>query len=204
MHQSQRPSKESGPGDGSNVGEERQSLAQRLFRSPGLRMIAGAVVIGWISLAWLDYVGGPEALRERFGLGAAAVLVPLEAFASLSIFPGEFIAVALGMLYGFWLGSFFIWLGWMLTAYMQYFMVRRVAEDFASEFERLPAWIQRFPVGHPVFLIVGRWVPFGGHLVNPAAGAFKVPLWRYTWCSAIGIGAGSFLFGAAGSGLVLL
>lgn len=184
--------------------EEAQGIWRRMLRSPGLRLIVTALAIGWVSLAWLDHVGGPEALRDRFGFWAAGILVPLEAFASFSIFPGEFIAIALGILYGFWLGSFFIWLGWMGTAYLQYFLVRRVAEDFAEEFERLPAWIRRFPVEHPMFLIVGRWIPFGGHLVNPAAGAFKVPLWRYSWCSAIGIGAGSFLFAAVASGLLLL
>ena len=81
------------------------------------------------------------------------------------------------------------WVGWMLAAFLQYELMRRTAEDFdfSGVQARMPSWLARFPVDHPAFLIVGRWLPAGSHIVNSAAGALGVPLWRHAWCSAIAI-----------------
>ncbi len=51
---------------------------------------------------------------------------------------------------------------------------------------RDPSRLRAFPVDHPGFLILGRWAPLGFHMVNSAAGVFRVPLRRHAWCAAIG------------------
>ena len=179
---------------------------RRALASRGLQVFVLALAVAWMGWTWLDASGGPEALRERYGWRAALVLVPLQALVSLSPFPGEMVALANGYLFGFWWGSFLIWLAWMMTAYAQYALVRRAAKDLDLDMglDRLPGWIRRFPVDHPVFLIFARWLPYGAHLVNSAAGAFRVPLWRFTWCAAIGIGVGAVVMAAIGNGVALL
>jgi uncharacterized membrane protein YdjX (TVP38/TMEM64 family) len=163
-------------------------------------MLVLFLILGGGAWAWLDAVGGPTALRERHGALAALLLVPLQTLVSLTPIPGEVV-----VLFGFWWGTLAIWSAWMLTAFVQYAIFRRTAQDFDFEhaFARLPAWIRRFPVDHPVFLIFGRWLPYGAHLVNSAAGAFAVPLWRFTWCASIGIGAGALAMSALANGWTL-
>ena len=65
----------------------------RLLRSRGAQMIVLVVVLGVAGWAWLDAIGGAEAVRERFGLRAAAVLVPLLAVVAASPAPSEPVAV---------------------------------------------------------------------------------------------------------------
>ena len=94
----------------------------------------------------------------------------------------------------------------MGAALIQYRLARRVGEqaDLEAKLDRLPAWLRRFPVGHPAFLIMGRWVPLGGPLTNVAAGAFAVPLRRFAWCAALGYAPEAALNAAIGAGLLYL
>ena len=185
---------------------KRKSLWQRIVASRGLRLIAGFVLLAWLLVWWMDAFGGPLALRDRYGLSAAVVLVPIHGVVAVSPLPGEAVAFANSLVYGFWFGSLFNWFGWMMAALMEYGLVRRAAKEFNSEaaFERLPQWLRRFPVSHPAFLIAGRWLPFGGHVVNCAAGAFAVGLWRHAWCSAIAIVPVAMLVAGLANGLVHL
>ena len=162
-------------------GKQQRTLWRRIVMSRGLRLILGFVLLAWLLVWWLDAFGGPRAFRDRYGLLAAVVLVPIHRVVSVSPLPGEAVAFANSLIYGFWFGSLFSWMGWMLAALMEYSLVHRAAKEFnlQAAFERLPQWLRRFPVAHPAFLIVGRWFPFGGHLVNCAAGAFSVGLWRH-------------------------
>ena len=179
---------------------------RRVLRSRGFQMIVFALVAGGGAWVWIAASGGPASLREHHGLLAAALLVPLQALVSLTPFPGEVVALTNGVVFGFGWGAFAIWSGWMLTAFLQYALVRRTANDleFEATLDRLPAWLRRFPVDHPIFLIAARWLPYGAHLVNSAAGAFEVPRWRFTWCAAIGIGVGALAMSALANGWTLL
>ncbi len=47
---------------------------------------------------------------------------------------------------------------------------------------RLPAWVKRFPVGSPAFLLAVRVIPgFGGTVATASAAAFRVPVWVHVW-----------------------
>ena len=47
---------------------------------------------------------------------------------------------------------------------------------------RLPAWVKRFPVGSPSFLLSVRIIPgFGGTVATATAAAFRVPVWVHVW-----------------------
>ena len=66
----------------------------------------------------------------------------------------------------------------------------------------MPKWLLRFPVHHPLFLILGRLVPFGNHAVNALAGSRRVPLGRFAWASAVAFLPFSALMTAFATGLV--
>jgi hypothetical protein len=190
---------------GTGSGPASRPLWRRMLGSRGLQALVGLLVFGLLLARWLDWIGGVEPLRERFGVHVAALVIPVHAVVSFVPLSGEMIAVANGLLFGFWLGSLFTWTAWMLTSLLQYAVVRRTARDFDfdTRHARLPAWLRSFPVDHPVFLI-GVRVPFGGPIVNSAAGAFGVPLWRHTWCAAIGVAPRALFFAGIASGLLQL
>jgi uncharacterized membrane protein YdjX (TVP38/TMEM64 family) len=176
----------------------------RALHSPGLRTLLGVSACAWLLLRLLAALGGPEAVRARFGLGAGVLLVPIQAVVAVSPFPSEVLALAQGAIYGFALGWPFTWAGWMLGAALEYALFRRVASDVVGPdpLERLPGWMRRLPVGHPLFLILGRLVPFGNHAVNALAGARRVPPWRFLWASALAFLPFSALVAAVSSGVL--
>jgi uncharacterized membrane protein YdjX (TVP38/TMEM64 family) len=168
---------------------------RRILASRGLQLAGGLGAFAWILHRWLEWGGGPEALTARYGLLAAAILVPVQAVVTFVPLLGEMIAMTNAALYGFWLGSLLSWVAWMATSLLQYGVVRRTVSEFDLDatYERLPRWMRRFPAGHPVFLI-GVRIPFGGPIVNTAAGVFGVPLWRHVWCAAVGIAPRAMFF----------
>lgn len=178
-------------------------LALRLLRSPGLRGLLLLGLASWALLYSLDAMGGAASVRERWGLAAAAILVPVHAVVAVSPFPSEVVALMHGAIYGFALGWAFTWAGWLLGAGLEYGLFRRIASDVgASGSARLPTWLARFPVQHPLFLILGRLIPFGNHAVNALAGSCRVPPWRFAWASALAFLPFSALVAGISSGLV--
>ena len=175
-----------------------------ILHSRGLRGLALLFGLGWFLLHALERMGGPEAVRLEYGLSAAAILVPVQAVVAVTPFPSELIAVGQSAIYGFALGSLFSWCGWMLGAFLEYAIFRRIASDVSDTTftHRLPGWLRRFPAGSPVFLIGGRLVPFGNHVVNALAGSTSVAIWRFSWTAAIALVPGSMLIAALATGLV--
>jgi uncharacterized membrane protein YdjX (TVP38/TMEM64 family) len=177
---------------------------RRFLRFRGLCGLALVFGLGWLLLEALERAGGPEAVRARWGLAAGCVLVPLQAVVAVTPFPSEVVAAANGALYGVAWGSGFAWAGWMLGALIEYALYRRVAEDVSDSdaVQRLPRWLRRFPAHHPAFLVGGRLVPFGNHVVNAVAGMRGVPLWRFCWVSALAFVPFSVLFTMFAAGVV--
>jgi uncharacterized membrane protein YdjX (TVP38/TMEM64 family) len=126
---------------------------------------------------------------------------------AISPFPSDLVAIGNGAFYGLVLGTVFSWLAWWGAALMEFGLGRRVRKDFEldANLDRIPGWLQQFPLNHPAFLIGVRQVPWlGGHVGSFLPGAVGVRLRRYCWCSAIGVIPGSILMAAIGAGLVTL
>jgi uncharacterized membrane protein YdjX (TVP38/TMEM64 family) len=173
----------------------------------GLRVAAVFAVLGLLSFVTMQALAEGDGLADRFadwGPVAALVLIPLHALVAVSPVPGEAVAVANSMLFGFWWGSLSNWIGWMLAAMAEYWLVRGLTTDFVGSGRepRLPKWLKRLPISHPIYLIVVRWVPFGGHVVNVTAGAGRVDFMRHCWCSAVSIIPVAMLFAGLAAGLV--
>jgi uncharacterized membrane protein YdjX (TVP38/TMEM64 family) len=178
-------------------------LWKRAAGSRGIQLLCLFVLLGLGLGRWLDDAGGAQSVGEGLGLLGVPTLISVQIVAAFTPVFGEMIAGANAALYGFWPGTGMSFVAWMLTAHLQYGIARRTARDFDFDatYARLPAWLRRFPVDHPVFLI-GVRLPFGGPIVNAAAGAFGVSLWRHTWCAAIGILPRAMFFAGLGVGLL--
>lgn len=165
--------------------------------------VAVLVVVGVAAKTILAHGGGPHALRARYGPWAPVVSIPILAVTSWTLLPSEFIGVAHGSTYGFAFGALANWTGWMLTALLQFTLVRYgvVGRASVDRLERMPAGLRRLPVSHPVFLIVGRQLPFGSAIVNTLGPGMGVRLWRHLWCAAIGLLPVSLLCAGIGAGI---
>jgi uncharacterized membrane protein YdjX (TVP38/TMEM64 family) len=125
-------------------------------------------------------------------LGFTGVILGIFLKTIVNIFPvpGEFMSVFLMEVYGAAWGGFYSWLGGIFGAifamYFTRWMARPLLEHFALPFlQKVESFIQnRETFG----LLVMRFVPIVPyHLVNYAAGLFRVRLWGFAWTTAVGI-----------------
>ena len=181
------------------------STGQRLVRSRGVQSAVGALLLGGLIVVGVHLLGGPQGIRARFGLLAPAVWIPLQVVVHVTPV-GDFVpwAVLNGSMFGLWLGALTTWLSWMGSASVQYAIGRRTARDFGWSLEtaRLPAWLRRLPIDHPLFLIVARWFPLMAGPINLTAGAARVPFGRVLWCTAVGIVPQTLFLAAIGVGIL--
>ncbi len=203
------------------VGRRQRERDDRIYHQPPDGVAEGPLAAAGLPISWSPYVrrprcgrgpprglggfiGGAEVFRERFGPAAVLVIVPVQAVVAVSPFPSEILALGTSALYGFWGGALLAWCAWFLAAFLQYFVVQRTARDFDFDRvrRRLPRWLRELPVSHPAFLILGRWFPYGAHIVNSAAGAYGVALTRHAWCAGVSIVPPALLISAVANGLL--
>ncbi len=180
---------------------------RRVLKSRALYLVAGLCLVAFGLTRWVESLGGPEGIWERFGLVAPAVSVPVHAIVAVTPFPSDVLSVGNGTIYGFWLGSALSWLGWYIGAFIEFQVGRRANRDFdiSAWLSRAPAVLRRFPVGHPVFLIGSRLIPWaGGHISTLLPGAMGVPLRRFAWCAALAIVPPAMVMSGIGAGLLRL
>jgi len=176
----------------------------RVLRAPALWMVVGFLLAAVGLERWVTAMGGPEALMERYGVATPAVLVLVQAALAAAPFPSELWALATSAAYGWLAGGVMTWAGWTLGSMIQYGLARRSAKDvdLDARLERLPAWLRRLPVTHPMFLVAVRWFPLGFHVANLTAGARRVPPLRQLWIAALGSIPGAVLWAGIGAGAV--
>jgi uncharacterized membrane protein YdjX (TVP38/TMEM64 family) len=138
--------------------------------------------------------GDPAELRYQLNrLGAAAVLV-LMAIALVHVvvpFPAEFPTAAAGFVFGFAIAFPLMVFAWTLSCVAAYFFAHVVGPPVldklfgAERMRTADTMIERG--GWPV-LLFGRLIPIVPYnVVSFAAGATRVPLWRFTWTTAVGV-----------------
>lgn len=182
---------------------ERRFLT-RLISSPAVYAILAILAVAGLLTRWLAS-NDPTALRESFGAAAIGITVPVHVVLAMTPFPADLISIANGAVYGLVLGTTLSCMGWWIAALLQFSLGRRARKDFdlASHTDRMPDWLQRFPIEHPLYLICVRQVPWlGMHIGSFVPGAAGVKLQRFAWCSAIGVVPGSLLMTAIGAGIV--
>lgn len=104
------------------------------------------------------------------------------------------IVMLMGVTYGPLWGAVIGTIGNTLAMFIEYFFGYKLAEifEYKKGKEKLPKYIQKFPIDSWVFLILGRMIPgYGSKVISLIAGAEKVNLKTYLWTSLV-----SGIFGA--------
>jgi uncharacterized membrane protein YdjX (TVP38/TMEM64 family) len=196
-------------------------------KSPRPSLAAVAVTLGGIALLALLVLAIPE-LREAFeaavrgdtaevrskvkdlGVAGPLLILALTLIHTVVFYPAEIVDAAAGFVYGFFPALALMMLGWLLSGLLCYAVGHSVARPLldrwfgAARFERMEAAIER---GGATLLLAVRLIPIVPFsLVSYAAGAARVPLWRYAWTTLVGylpITALSVYFGTRLEGLSL-
>ncbi len=182
----------------------RQRFLVSLLTSPTFYILAGLLVAGWIMFRWLAE-HDLQTFRETYGWAAIVVIWPSHVVVALSPIPSDFVTIANGALFGVVLGTFLSWTAAWSAAMLQFGIGRRARLDFHLDRHRmqLPERLRHFPVGHPVYLIGIRQIPWlGMHVGSFVPGAAGVTWRRFIWCSAIGAVPGALLMAAIGAGII--
>jgi uncharacterized membrane protein YdjX (TVP38/TMEM64 family) len=195
--------------------------------SPKPSLAAVAVTLGGIALLALLVLAIPE-LREAFeaavrgdtaevrskvkdlGVAGPLLILALTLIHTVVFYPAEIVDAAAGFVYGFFPALALMMLGWLLSGLLCYAVGNSVARPLldrwfgVERFERMEAAIER---GGATLLLAVRLIPIVPFsLVSYAAGAARVPLWRYAWTTLVGylpITALSVYFGTRLEGLSL-
>jgi uncharacterized membrane protein YdjX (TVP38/TMEM64 family) len=157
--------------------------------------------------------GETDEVRDQIeGLGVAGplLILGLAVIHSVVFYPAEIVDAAAGFVYGFGPALALMMAGWLLSGLLCHTVGRSVARPLldrwfgAARFERVEAAIER---GGATLLIGVRLIPLlPFSLVSYAAGAARVPLWRFVWTTFVGylpITALAVYFGTRLEGLSL-
>ncbi len=153
-----------------------------------------------------------EVRNEIDSLGAwgPLLILALTLIHTVVFFPAEIVDAAAGYAYGFLPALALVMVGWLASGLLCFAIGGSVARPLLDRwlgeerFERVEAMIER---GGPTLLLAMRLIPIlPFSIVSYAAGAARVPVWRFTWTTAVGylpITAISVYFGTRLEGLSL-
>lgn len=147
---------------------------------------------------------------DSLGFSGHLLILALTLIHTVVPYPAEIINAAAGFAYGFWEAIALVTVGWMASAALCYAFGRSVARPlldrwFGTErFERIEGMIER---GGVTLLLAVRLIPIVPFsLAGYAAGAARVPVWRFMWTTLVGympITALAVYFGTRLEGLSL-
>jgi uncharacterized membrane protein YdjX (TVP38/TMEM64 family) len=147
---------------------------------------------------------------DHLGLAGPLLILALCLLHSIVFYPAEIVDAAAGFAYGFFPALVLVMFGWILNGLVCWAIGRSIARPlldrwFGGErFERVERGIER---GGPTLLMAMRLIPIlPFSIVSYAAGAARVPLWRFLWTTVLGylpITAISVYFGTQLEGLSL-
>ncbi len=130
-----------------------------------------------------------DAIRG-LGVGGPLIVLGLCMAHAVLFYPAEIVDAAAGLVYGFWPGLALVASGWMLNAWLAYAVGRSLAHPLLlrllgeRRFERTEEIVSG---GGAALLITLRLIPIlPFSLISYAAGATRVPAWRYTWTTFVG------------------
>jgi uncharacterized membrane protein YdjX (TVP38/TMEM64 family) len=157
-------------------------LATLVLAVPALREAAVAVVHG----------DTDEVRSQLDSLGAAGplLILALTVLHAFVFYPAEIVDAAAGFAYGFGPALLLMLAGWLLSGLLCFAIGRSLARPLldrwlgADRFERTEALIER---GGVTLLLAVRLIPIVPFsLVCYAAGAARVPVWRFAWTTVVG------------------
>lgn len=195
------------------------------MEAPRPSLAAVAVTLGGIALMAVMVLAIPDlrdvfeaALRgdtdevrtriDELGIVGPLLILALALIHTVVFYPAEIVDAAAGFAYGFFPALALVMVGWLLSGLICWAIGRSVARPlldrwFGTErFERIEARIER---GGATLMLAARLIPvLPFSLVSYAAGAARVPIWRFIWTTTLGylpITALSVYFGTRLEGL---
>jgi uncharacterized membrane protein YdjX (TVP38/TMEM64 family) len=129
----------------------------------------------------------PRVAHEIRTIGPLAYPLAIGVFVVVASAPfsvTDALAIMNGAIFGPVKGTLVDAFGLVGAALLGYWINRHVSRLWRLEeyLHRLPAWVKRFPVGSPAFLLAVRIIPgFGGTVATATAAAFRVPIWVHVW-----------------------
>ena len=136
-------------------------------------------------------VKGIEELIRSWGPWAVGASIGLMVLHSFVPFPAGLLALANGMLYGWFWGTVITWTGAMLGAYVAFGLSRHLGRPFVEvmvpdkHLSRLDDWTARQGGGT---LFVSRFLPvISFNFINYAAGLTNISWLTFTWATGVGI-----------------
>ena len=163
--------------------------------------LAGIALIGVVILAvpalresfQAALRGDSDAVRaevDSLGIGGPLLILGLCLIHTFVFYPAEIVDAAAGFAYGFLPALLLVMGGWMLSGMACWAIGRSVARPLldrwlgVERFARAEAAIER---GGATLLLAMRLIPIlPFSLVSYAAGAARVPAWRFVWTTAVG------------------
>jgi uncharacterized membrane protein YdjX (TVP38/TMEM64 family) len=177
-------------------------LAALVLAVPALRDACSAAIQG-------DHTEVREEI-DSLGAWGPLLILGLALIHAVVFFPAEIVDAAAGYAYGFFPALALTMVGWLLSGLLCFAIGGSVARPLLDRwlgeerFERIEAMIER---GGPTLLLALRLIPIlPFSIVSYAAGAARVPTWRFLWTTAVGylpITAISVYFGTRLEGLSL-
>lgn len=167
-------------------------------------------ILGIIILIIVFYFLGKHTdfiTRLLVNSGPWAPLLALSLYPILAITPitTDPITVIIGVAYGPHIGALIAFIGNTMAAAVEYRFGSKLSQSLNLEKEKnkMPFGLGKIPVNSPLFLILGRMIPgYGSKVISILAAAYKVPLKRYLWTSALTNLLGSILLAYGGFGLI--
>lgn len=127
---------------------------------------------------------------DRLGAAGPLLILGLTLIHAVVFYPAEIVDAAAGFAYGFLPALALAMTGWIVSGLLCFAVGHSVARPLldrwlgAQRFQRIEAMVER---GGPALLLAMRLlpiVPFS--VVSYAAGAARVPVWRFAWTTAVG------------------
>lgn len=173
----------------------RPSLAAVAVTLAGIALLAALVLAipdlrHAFTAAVHDDTAGVRRQVDSLGVAGPLLIVALALLHAVVFYPAEIVDAAAGFAYGFFGGLALVMIGWLLSGLLCFAVGRTIARPLldrwlgAERFERTEAAIER---GGATLLLAVRLIPIVPFsLVCYAAGAARVPLWRFTWTTVVG------------------
>ncbi len=148
-----------------------------------LRVALGHVVHGDVDAL--------QAQLRGLGVTGALIVVALILLHAVLFFPAEIVNATAGLAFGFWVALPLVMVSWVLSGLIAYWLGRVAGRPLAVRLageRRVAAGEQLIDRGGAPALLIARLIPLVPYsLVGYIAGAARVPVWRYTWTSFLGV-----------------
>ncbi|MEO9169566.1 MAG: VTT domain-containing protein [Candidatus Baltobacteraceae bacterium] len=151
------------------------------------RLAAVGLLLGSFALAAFVIHYQPAVEHYIRSIGPPAYPLAIAVFAIVASAPfsvTDALAIMNGAIFGPVYGSIVNAVGLVFAALLGYWINRHASHmlDLDRYLARLPAWVKRFPVGSPAFLLSVRIIPgFGGTVATATSAAFRIPVWVHVW-----------------------